>query len=449
LLAENTAAAATGNQASVFFPTSTGASTYWQLIGRQNSATANDQTLRVVFGGVAQHTYFNASDLSVQSGITLKVLDTTASTSTSTGALVVSGGLGVGGAIFAGGNLTVSGTGTSSVAGLLNVGTGTANYSAAGRATVSISGGSQSLLGFSIGNATKGYLLHEGTNLYVANEAAGSVIIAGGSSTTSATFTSTLTTLAGNLNVSGTGTSDFSGKIRGIYLGVNANPQSGSLRGYFVESTAEGTPTFTGGEVIVVQRNAISAQACEMALIGGTASTCVYAFGDKDSANIGRISYNHSNNSLALVTNSATAATITSGGNVLVGTTTDGGYKLDVNGTARIQSNLTVSGGTTTLTGTAYLDLDEASNRRWRVFPNGGIFTVRDMVAVADYLTITGGSGDATVGGSIKTRAPSGGTAKPWELGEAATVSPTSPNRTIRVEIDGTVYYLHAKTTND
>jgi hypothetical protein len=145
----------------------------------------------------------------------------------------------------------------------------------------------------------------------------------------------------------------------------------------------------------------------------------------------------------------ATALTVTSNGNVLIGTTTDGGYKLDVNGTARIQSNLTVSGGTTTLTGTAYLDLDEAANRRWRVFPNGGIFTVRDMVAVADYLTITGGSGDATVGGSIKTRAPSGGTAKPWELGEAATVSPTSPNRTIRVEIDGTVYYIHAKTTND
>ena len=58
-------------------------------------------------------------------------------------------------------------------------------------------------------------------------------------------------------------------------------------------------------------------------------------------------------------------------------------------------------------------------------------------------------SQNATFAGSIKTVAPSGGTAKPWELGEAATVSPTSPNRTIRVEIDGTVYYIHAKTTND
>lgn len=50
---------------------------------------------------------------------------------------------------------------------------------------------------------------------------------------------------------------------------------------------------------------------------------------------------------------------------------------------------------------------------------------------------------------TLTTGAPTSGSAKPWRLGEAATVSPTSPNRTIRVEIDGTVYYLHAKTTND
>jgi hypothetical protein len=50
---------------------------------------------------------------------------------------------------------------------------------------------------------------------------------------------------------------------------------------------------------------------------------------------------------------------------------------------------------------------------------------------------------------TITTGAPTSGTAKPWRLGEVATVSPTSPNRTIRVEIDGTVYYIHAKTTND
>jgi hypothetical protein len=53
------------------------------------------------------------------------------------------------------------------------------------------------------------------------------------------------------------------------------------------------------------------------------------------------------------------------------------------------------------------------------------------------------------VSGNIKTSAPSGGTAAAWKLGTVATVSPTSPNRTIEVEINGTIYYLAAKTTND
>ena len=49
----------------------------------------------------------------------------------------------------------------------------------------------------------------------------------------------------------------------------------------------------------------------------------------------------------------------------------------------------------------------------------------------------------------VKTTAPTGGTAAEWKLGTVATVSPTSPNRTIEVEIGGTIYYLSAKTTND
>jgi hypothetical protein len=42
-------------------------------------------------------------------------------------------------------------------------------------------------------------------------------------------------------------------------------------------------------------------------------------------------------------------ATISSGGNVLIGTTTDAGYKLDVNGTARVQGKLVVDAGTPTV----------------------------------------------------------------------------------------------------
>lgn len=50
---------------------------------------------------------------------------------------------------------------------------------------------------------------------------------------------------------------------------------------------------------------------------------------------------------------------------------------------------------------------------------------------------------------SVRTDAPTGGTAATWKLGTVASVNPTSPNRTIEVEIGGVTYYLHAKTTND
>jgi hypothetical protein len=51
--------------------------------------------------------------------------------------------------------------------------------------------------------------------------------------------------------------------------------------------------------------------------------------------------------------------------------------------------------------------------------------------------------------GGIKTSAPGGGSAGAWKLGQAASVSPTAPNRTIRVDVDGVTLFLHAKTTND
>ena len=77
------------------------------------------------------------------------------------------------------------------------------------------------------------------------------------------------------------------------------------------------------------------------------------------------------------------------------------------------------------------------------------VFVQNDNNAMYENMRVEGKGGNLFVRSNIKTGAPTGGSQKPWKLGEAATVSPTSPNRTIRVEIDGTVYYLHAKTTND
>ena len=102
--------------------------------------------------------------------------------------------------------------------------------------------------------------------------------------------------------------------------------------------------------------------------------------------------------------------------------------------------------------------ISDAGNYALQV--SGGFYTTGVSVLSASgetFIATTGDAGDykLQVGGniyatgSLTSGSPSGGDFKPWKLGEAATVSPTSPNRTIRVEIDGTVYYLHAKTTND
>ena len=92
-----------------------------------------------------------------------------------------------------------------------------------------------------------------------------------------------------------------------------------------------------------------------------------------------------------------------------------------------------------------------------RIFTGEGLDTAGDNSTHISFVrngTVSIGPDSAAtpalvVSTAIKTSAPSGGTAANWKLGTVATVSPTSPNRTIEVEIGGTTYYLHAKTTNN
>jgi hypothetical protein len=367
LLAENTAAAATGNQASVFFPTSTGASTYWQLIGRQNSATANDQTLRVVFGGVAQHTYFNASDLSVQSGITLKVLDSTASTSTSTGALVVSGGVGVAGAINAGGNLTVSGTGTSAFSGPVTI----SKSQAAAYTSLTIQNGNAS--GYSQLN------MISGSNTASINYAPG-------------VFFKISIPSADSFQVS-------TNNITALTITSAQQVQ--------VNATTASTSTSTGALVVS----------------GGVGvAGAIYAGGLINASGSGSFSTTTDRGGLTL--NFPAAPTGSNGPAATFKTWTNTASLIDA---GRIASIITDGSAS------------YASKLEFSVANAGSLTTA---------LTIENNS-NATFAGGIKTVAPTSGTAQFWELGEAATVSPTSPNRTLRVEIAGTVYFIHAKTTND
>jgi hypothetical protein len=66
-----------------------------------------------------------------------------------------------------------------------------------------------------------------------------------------------------------------------------------------------------------------------------------------------------------------------------------------------------------------------------------------------DWVTINSTGNMHITSGSIQTGTPTGGTAAAWKLGIAATVNPTSPNRTIQLDVGGTLYYLAAKTTDD
>ena len=103
-------------------------------------------------------------------------------------------------------------------------------------------------------------------------------------------------------------------------------------------------------------------------------------------------------------------------------------------------ANLTITGSQGTGTGAG-------GSIIFQVAPAaGGSGSLQNALATA--LTIDSAR-LATFAAGIRTAAPTGGTAATWRLGTVATVSPTSPNRTIEVDIGGTIYYIAAKTTND
>jgi hypothetical protein len=135
--------------------------------------------------------------------------------------------------------------------------------------------------------------------------------------------------------------------------------------------------------------------------------------------------------------NTTEAMRIASGGELLINTTSDAGdYKLQVNGNGYFNGNMQSTDYRFPQTGYITWNINNLANES---------LIFRDYGTTA--LTLT--TSNAQFAGSIKTAAPSGGTAKPFKIGAAAVVSPTSPNRTIEIEIDGVTYYLSAKTTND
>lgn len=105
---------------------------------------------------------------------------------------------------------------------------------------------------------------------------------------------------------------------------------------------------------------------------------------------------------------------------------------------------------------TGFLFIKDSGSAALKIESSGGNSYISTQVAGQSLYLRTNtttalqldGSQNAIFAGTVTTSAPTGG-AGAWELGIANAVSPTAPNRTITIEIGGTVYYLHAKTTND
>jgi hypothetical protein len=149
------------------------------------------------------------------------------------------------------------------------------------------------------------------------------------------------------------------------------------------------------------------------------------------------------NTDLYLGTSGNSRIKITSGGNTLIGTTTDAGYKLDVNGTARVSGNLDVTGTTITLSTASSLGARMAftststNGRTYQIGSNfvtgAGEFSIFDATSGVERLSISA-TGTATFSGQVNIGNP-----------VAAAVAVASTHK-VTVVIGGTTYYLLATT---
>jgi hypothetical protein len=427
------------------------------------------------------------------------ISSTTASTTTSTGALVVGGGLGVGGAVNIGGtgiNVTNSG-------GLLNF-NGTGNTTAIKEVRMVNSGGGDWMAIGMTGSAYAGVLTGLGNDEPFIYAPATFRIFRGAGLTNRFDFaadqlkinatTASTSTSSGALVVSGgvgvAGASTFGATVTidtagGMLRVVNSNSlqprglvsdnvgnfeNSGTVhlrkaRGTESAKTAVlagdsiGNVAFSGwdGTAYQLHEGIFQVRAAEnfgtghygtymqWQLIKANTGYTVYeamrltdsgnlllGFGDNPTEGTGRIQLAAGASGRASGLGFANDTWLyRSGANTLMFDTAGNAAVINV----RESGTLTAAIGT--VTGDLYLQTQQAGKKVYIKTANAATAATFDE------------NQKATFAATIKTAAPTGGTAAEWKLGTVATVSPTSPNRTIEVDIGGTIYYIHAKTTNN
>ena len=188
------------------------------------------------------------------------------------------------------------------------------------------------------------------------------------------------------------------------------------------------------------------------------ATTNLFGFQNSSGTQIQRILYDDSDGSLTIgggtstgypvkiFTGNTERMRITSGGNVLLGTTTDNGLKLQVSGDIFASNDIYLTNGNYVRlqrnSGNSYIDTlgIPAGTDDVNIITTGD-FYIRNGSLQNLIKTTNGGNSEFL--GSIKTGAPSGGTARAWKLGDVGTQA-LSQSRYVEVEINGTTYWLLA-----
>jgi len=346
-----------------------------------------------------------------------------------------------GGNATVGGTLTVSGTGDSAVSGNLTIPADKGFYLKQGNVAKWTSDGS------STGTSRGDIYCDSGGAMFIRTGGTSTAISISSSQVVSVAGTLASTTTSSGALVVGNGTSGGLGVGGNAYIGgdlVVASHTKGiysqgyvAVKGYQANLFSRGTPLgWTAGLHFYTSGNDYSATIVHYPDTGD-----LQFFTNATSSN-----YAASDEALRITTakqvqvKATTASTSTSSGALVV----SGGVGVAgaIYAGARIQSavDLVVDAGSGSANAALYLAGRNSGTQN--------LVTIQSNFEGALTITPKAGQG-TTIASSLTTAAPSGGTAAAWKLGAVATVSPTSPNRTIEVDIGGTIYYIHAKTTNN
>ena len=256
-----------------------------------------------------------------------------------------------------------------------------------------------------------------------------------GLNNTTGSFNSFFGSYAGNGNTTGSNNSFF-----GSYAGVfNTTGSFNTLIGHYAGA--------------YINSGAINSISTNSVYLGY--DTRASANGNTNEIVIGYIARGGGSNS-ATLGNSSIATTILHGNTSIGYTTNPSLYKLDVNGTGRFQSELVVKTAESAQGISIWGRSDDLAILRFKT-QTGATTKAAILTLANDLIFELNGSnaltiastGAATFSSSVTTGAPSGGTAKPFKVGAAATYGGAATfDRTIEIEIDGTTYYLAAKTTS-